>query len=426
VKRLCLRRLLPPVSCALLAGAAIAWADDWPSWRGPDRNGISQETRLPTQWSDTKNVFWKLRLPGPGGSTPIVWGERIFLTSGEGRGLVLLCVGTDGKERWKRKLGAAGRVNIKRGEANEASASPSTDGKHVWVFVGSGVLACFDLDGNEVWRFNVQDRYGRFDIQHGLHATPVLHGGRLYLSLLHSGAHWVIALDKATGKEVWKVPRKSDAEDESKEAYTTPCLWSDGKDAYLVVLGCDYATAHRLEDGAEVWRLGDLNPKARYNSAFRIIASPVAVPDLIVVPTARNGPVVGVKPAAKGAIRAGSPFEQFRTAKGSPDVPSPLVHGGQVYLCRENGVLICLDAKTGKELYQKPLHRSRYRASPVYADGKVYLTARDGTFSVVKAGPKFELLATNRLPDEFTASPAIANGRIYLRGFRDLYAIQEK
>jgi outer membrane protein assembly factor BamB len=426
VKRLSLRRLLPPASCALLACAAIVWADNWPTWRGPTRNGISTETRLPTQWSDTKNVVWKLPLPGMGGSTPIIWGERIFLTSGEGKGLVLLCVGTDGKQRWKSPLGRARRTNIKKGEANEASASPSTDGKHVWVFVGSGVLACFDLDGKEVWKLNVQDRYGKFDIQHGLHATPVLHGDRLYLSLLHSGAHWVIALDKATGKEVWKVARKSDAEDESKEAYTTPCLWSDGKDAYLVVLGCDYATAHRLDDGGEIWRLGALNPKGSYNYAFRIISSPVAVPDLIVVPTARNGPVVGVKPTARGTIGPGSPFEQFRTAKGSPDVPSPLVQGEEVYLCRENGVLICLDAKTGKEVYQKTLHRARYRASPVYADGKVYLTARDGTFSVVKAGPKFELLAENQLPDEFTASPAIANGRIYLRGFRHLYAIAEK
>ncbi len=426
MKRLSLRRLLPAVSCAVLACAALAWAENWPAWRGPTRNGISNETGLPTHWGDAKNVVWKLPLPGQAGSTPVVWGDRIFLTSAEGKDLVLLCAGTDGKERWKRSLGVARRTSIMRGEGNEASASPSTDGKHVWVFVANGVLACFDLDGNEVWRFNVQERYGRFSIQHGLHVTPVLHGDRLYLSLLHSGAHWVIALEKATGKEVWKVARPSDAEGESREAYATPCVWTDGKDAYLVVLGCDYATAHRLDNGAEIWKLGALNPAERYSYAFRIIASPVAVPDLIVVPTCRNGPVVGVKPSAKGTIKPGSPFEQFRVQKGSPDVPSPLIHGGQVYLCRENGVLICLDAKNGKPLYEQALHRARYRASPVYADGKVYLTARDGTFSVVKAGPKFELLATNRLPDEFTASPVIANGRIYLRGFRHLYAIQEK
>jgi outer membrane protein assembly factor BamB len=411
--------------CCLVAGAALAPAENWPQWRGPDNNGVSHETGLPTTWGAKTNVAWKAPLPGLAGSTPVIWGERIFLTSGEGRDLVLLCLGTDGKMRWKRKVGTAGRLVIKGGEANEASASPSTDGKHVYAFVGSGDFACFDLDGKEIWKFNAQARYGRFRIQHGMHTTPLLHGDRLYLSLLHSGGHWVIALDRATGKEVWKVARKSDAEGECKEAYTSPCLWQDGKDAYLVVLGCDYTTAHRLSDGSEIWRLGDLNSAARYEYAFRIIASPVATPDLIVVPTARGATVVGVKPGATGMIKTGSPFEQWRKTKGSPDVPSPLVHDGLVYLCRENGLLICLDARTGKELYQHALHRTRYRASPVYADGKIYLTARDGTFSVVKAGPKFELLATNTLPDEFAASPVVSGGRIYLRGFRALYAISE-
>src|SRR5262249_17301123 len=125
-------------------------------------------------------------------------------------------------------------------------------------------------------------------------------------------------------------------------------------------------------------------------------------------------------------ITPGNPSEQWRLAKGAPDVPSPLIHDGQVYLCRENGVLVCVDAKTGAKLYEEPVHRTRYRASPVFADGKVYLTARAGTFQVVKAGPKYDLLAKTELPDEFTASPAISNGRIYLRGFKALYAIGNK
>jgi outer membrane protein assembly factor BamB len=142
-----------------------------------------------------------------------------------------------------------------------------------------------------------------------------------------------------------------------------------------------------------------------------------------VVPTAKNGPVVAVKPDAKGTITAGSPFELWRKPSNTPDVPCPLVQRGLVYLCRESGVLICLDAKTGKEHYQQRLHPARYRASPVYADGKVYCIARDGYVSVVKAGPKFELLAENKLPDQIAASPAIADGRIYLRGFENLYVI---
>jgi outer membrane protein assembly factor BamB len=426
VKRLSLVCLLAIVWCVVLS-ATVAMPDNWPNWRGPDHTGVSRETALPTVWSEKKNIAWKLPMPGIGGSTPAVWGDRIFLTSSDGNDLVLLCVSTQGKELWKRQVGKVGRKIIKKDEANEASNSPSTDGKHVWAMFGSGDLACFDVGGKEIWKFNIQERYGKYRIQHGIHTTPLLHGDRLYLALLHSGAHWVISLDKATGDEVWKVERKTDATDESLEAYTSPCLWQDAgrKDAYIVVLGCDYTTAHRLSDGGEIWRLGDLNPKSKYQKAFRIIASPIATPELIFVPTARGTVFVAVKPEAKGTVKSGSAFEQWRKAKGSPDVPSPAAHDGLLYVCSEAGRLACWDSKTGKELYNESVHASRYRASPLVADGKVYLTARDGTFSVIKAGPTFTLLASNELNDVFTASPAIANGRIYLRGFKSLYAIQE-
>jgi outer membrane protein assembly factor BamB len=406
----------------LMAVSVPARAENWPQWRGPNGDGVSKETNLPTEWSDAKNVAWKLPLPGMGGSTPIVWSDRIFLTSEDGSDLVLVCVSTDGKELWKRKLGSATR-KVMNGEGNGASASPSTDGKHIYAFVGSGDLACFDFEGKETWKFNVQDRYGKFKIQFGMHTTPILYEDRLYLQLIHSGGAQVIALDKADGKEIWKVERKSDGHSECEHSYASPVIWHNGKEAYLVTHGNDYAIAHSLKDGSEIWRLGGLNPKEKYNATLRFVASPVATPDLIVVPSAKNGPVVGVKPDAHGNLKAGSDGEQWRRSNNTPDVPSPLVHDGIVYLCRETGVLICLDAKTGKELYQQSIHKQRYRASPVYADGKVYLTARDGTISVVKAGPKFELLATNKLPDQITASPVIANGRIYLRGFETFYAI---
>src|SRR5439155_10762068 len=142
----------------------------------------------------------------------------------------------------------------------------------------------------------------------------------------------------------------------------------------------------------------------------RFVASPVATPDLVVVPSAKNGPVVGVRPDAHGNLKAGSEGEQWRRSNNTPDVPSPLVHDGLVYLCRETGVLICLDAKTGKELYAERTHAARHRASPVCADGKVYLTARDGVVTVVQAGPKFKVLAVNKLPDQTAASPVISNG----------------
>jgi outer membrane protein assembly factor BamB len=409
--------------------AEVGRADNWPSWRGSEHDGISKETNLPVTWGENKNVAWKLQLPGKGGSTPAVWGDRIFLTYGAGKELGLLCVGTNGKPLWQKAVGTAARTAIRNDEANEASPSPSTDGKHVYVFFGSGDFACFDFAGKEIWKFNANDRYGKIRIMHGVHPTPLLHGDRLYVAFLHDGGHWVIALDKATGNEVWKVARPTDARFEGKQAYTSPCLWTEKGEPHLIVSGCDYATAHRLEDGSEVWRLGDLNPPApgaKYNQMYRIIASPAASKELLVVPTMRVGPVVALKPGAKGMVRLGSEFELWRR-KNSPDVPTPLIHDGLVYLCHaEKGMLTCVDGKTGRQVYEEPLHNSRYRASPVLADGKIYIVARDGTFSVVKAGPKFELLATNTLEDDFTASPAIAGGRIYLHGYGNLYAIGAK
>jgi outer membrane protein assembly factor BamB len=417
------RRLLA-ACCLLLFSAASSRADNWPQWRGPDGDGVCKETNLPTTWSATQNVVWKLPLPGRGSSTPAVWGDRLFLTSLDGPNLVLLCISTDGKELWKRKLGAVSGRMIKTEEGSPATSSPCTDGKHVYALVGPGDFAAFDFAGQEIWRFNPQERWGKFRLQFGMHTTPVLHGDRLYLQLLHSGGTWVVAIDKANGKDVWKVKRQSDARNECEHSYASAFLWHNDKDAYLVCHGNDYTTAHRLEDGSEIWRLADLNPQEHYHPTLRFVASPGVSPDLIVVPTAKGGPVVGIKPDASGLVKAGSPAEQFRRPKDTPDVPSPLVHGGQVYLCRENGTLICLDAKTGKEMYLQRLHAGIYRASPVYADGKVYCTARDGTVSVVQAGPEFKLLATNNLPDQIAASPAIANGRIYLRGFQTLYAIE--
>jgi outer membrane protein assembly factor BamB len=411
------------VACAfLLSWSCFALADNWPQWRGPNGDGVCTETKLPSEWGPSKNILWKLPLPGMSGATPAVWSERIFLTSEDGGNVVLFCVSTAGKPLWKREIGP-GKGRFRSDEGNQASPSPSTDGTHVYAFTGAGDFAAFDFDGNEIWRFNAQERYGKFRIQHGMHTTPLLYRDRLYLSLLHSGAMWIIALDKMTGKEIWKVERPTDGRGEGRHSYASPCLWHNDKDAYLVVHGCDYATAHRLSDGSEIWRLGDLNPKSRYDYSLRFVASPVAVPDLIIVPTAKNGPVVAVKPEAKGMIAAGSPFEQWRMPHNTPDVPSPLVHEGLVYLCSERGVLTCLDAKTGTRHYQQRLHSARYRASPVYADGKVFCTARDGTVTVVKAGPKFESLAVNTLPDQIAASTAISNGRIYLRGFEALYAI---
>jgi outer membrane protein assembly factor BamB len=290
--------------------------------------------------------------------------------------------------------------------------------------VGTGQLACFTVEGNEAWSFNLQDRYGKFEMMFGMTSTPVLDKGRLYLQLLHSGGATVLALDAATGNEIWKCSRPSDAKAECEHSYASPVLYRDAALELLLTHGCDYIVAHQLADGEEVWRCGGLNPKSKYNPTLRFVASPLAVPGLVIVPSAKNGPVLALDPASRGDVTDSSAGHYWTRAHNTPDVPSPLAVDGLVYLCREDGTLICVDAKTGDEHYTKRTHADRHRASPVYGDGKIYLTARDGTITVVKPGREFEVLATNKMEESMSSSPAISDGRIYLRTFEALYAIE--
>jgi len=236
-------------------------AENWPHWRGPRRDGTSTETGLPIKWSRTENILWRLPLPGPAAATPVVWGNRIFLTSTEGNHLVLFCISTDGKIVWKRILGA-GNKDVRGDEGNFAAPSPSTDGRHIWAFVGSGELLCYDFEGKEVWKTNLQTRYGKFNLFFVMASTPLLEGNRLYLQLIHSDASLVLALDKTTGREIWKHQRRSDARAECEHSYASPFLYRDGQREFLLIHGADYITAHRLNDGAEIWRCGGLKPSA--------------------------------------------------------------------------------------------------------------------------------------------------------------------
>ncbi|MFT3880140.1 MAG: PQQ-binding-like beta-propeller repeat protein [Gemmatales bacterium] len=233
----------------------------------------------------------------------------------------------------------------------------------------------------------------------------------------------MICLNAADGKDVWKIKRPSDGTDENPHSYASAQLWHKGDNAYLVVHGNDYTTAHDLKDGHEIRRLTGLNPAEKYNKFLRFVASPLVTPDLIIVPTAKNGPVVAVKPNAQGEFGPGSSYEQWRMERVTPDVPCPLLVDGLVFLCNEGGVFTCIDAETGKEQFKQRLYSNRYRASPIYADGKIYCTARDGTITVLKVGKTFEPISVNKLPDQVTASPIVSGGKIYVRGFEKLWCI---
>ena len=428
-----LRHLVVCAALALLC--SVTFADNWPGWRGPTGNGLSTEQGLATEWSPTQNVAWKLALPGPAGASPIVWGERVFLTSVNDAGeLLLIAIGTDGQQLWQQVV-ANGNQKARGDEGNSASPSPVTDGQHVWSFMGDGSLGCYTVEGKEVWKFNVQDRYGKFSIQFGMSSTPVLDAGVLYLQLIHGEGDaktreaCVVALEGATGKQVWRVDRPSDAIAENEHSYASAMLYQDGDKKFLLTHGADFLIAHDLKDGHELWRCGGLNrrddPSLGYDRTLRFVASPVAVPGLIIAPSAKQHPVLCIKPDGKGDI-TNQASQHFWSWKKTPDVPTPVVVGDLAYLCMENGNLTVLEARTGKEVYSQATHRQRHRASPVYADNKLYLTARDGKVNVIQAGRDFKVLAVNDLGEDQSSSPAISNGTIYMRTFGHLWAIRQK
>ena len=421
-----------------LAAAAPCTAENWPTWRGPTHNGISTETGIPTEWTKAKeNIAWRLELPGPSGATPAVWDDRIYLSSAQGDDLVLMCVSTAGKELWK-KVVTSGNKLARAGEGNSASPSPSTDGKHVWCFFGNGILCCYDRDGNEVWKLDVQDRYGKIDIQFGMTMTPVPHGDHLYLQLIHGtwGGPYIVGkvvkLNKKDGKEVWAVDRETGADDECKHSYASPILYEDGDTKFLITHGANHTIGYDLETGRELWRIAGLNGpsefnKNKYDNTFRMVASPGVAPGTIIVPTCKKGPVFAFKVNDSLTGLIDGPNGAYRwTFRSTPDVPCPLIKDGLVYLFMSDGKFACADLETGEEVYFERNHNSQSRSSPLYADGHIYLAAKDGTVMVIKAGRKYEAVSENSMNGEgVTASPIVANGTLYIRSASALYAIRK-
>lgn len=415
----------------LVACCAIpAAADNWPQWRGPKNDGHSAEKGIPTEWGPDKNIVWKLKLPGDGSSTPVVWGDKIFLTAPAGDEIVLLCIGTDGKEKWREKLSNTGQNRSNPEKATDASASCTTDGKHVWSYVGgksAGRLTCHTVEGKLVWDRDIQ-QYGKLDIAFGSHWTPVLYKGVLYQQVMHRKAQLLLALDAATGNELWKVERPGYSKGESPDVYASAFIWEGEGGPLLVAHGNDYCTGHKLSNGEEVWRVQGLNPKA--SGAWRFISCPLLSPDLIVVPSCKDGPTVAFNPVgAKGDISPENKAELWRLPSSAtfrtPDVVTPIRVDDVVYISGD-GPFWALDAKTGRQIYRETLSSGKHRGNLVVADGKIYVTSSTGAVDVVQAGREFKKLATNKLPDTIYATPAIANGRIYLRGHEYLWAIGTK
>jgi outer membrane protein assembly factor BamB len=404
-----------------MAGTFVE-AENWPQWRGPRQNGVSAERGLPIKWSTTENVAWKLAMPAFSGSTPIIWGEHIFLNTADGDALQLWLVNrTKGDVVWKRPLGGG---NFKIRKQNMSSPSPVTDGRHVWVMTGTGVLKAFDFAGKELWSRDIQKEYGAFGLNWGYASSPLLHDNSLFVQVLHGmktdDPSYVLRIDKATGKALWRVERPTEAIRESPDSYATPALLRYGKTAEIVVVGGDVVTGHDPATGKELWRSGGLNPE---NNPFnRIIASPLVV-DGIVYASTRVKPLLALKSGGRGDIT--NTHRLFSFDRG-PDVPTPAGDGKHLYIVDDRGVVHVLDAKTGAVIYgPERLKSGTYSSSPVLADDRIYATNEDGLTSVFAAGPKFELLSENALEDYCLSSPAISEGQIFIRTTQNLWAIGE-
>ncbi len=415
-------------------------ADNWPQWRGLQGTGISTETGIATSWSKTESVKWSVPLPGQGGATPAVWDDRLFLSSADGNDLVLICINTDdGQELWRVKV-TDGNQDARAGEGNSASPSPSTDGKHVWVFFSTGILACYDVEGNEVWKSDVGQRFGTIDIQFGMTSTPVLDGDHLYLQLIHGPMAFdnpaqtgkIVKLNKQTGETVWAVDRETKVVFECKHSYASPFIYDDGSHKFLIAHGADCTTGHSLETGQELWRFGnlngptDVNPK-RHDPTFRFVASPGMGSGKILIPTAKSGPLVAIN--VDNSLAGNANENAALTAWSldeTPDVSIPLIVDDLAYILHTDGKLQCVEIATGEQVYLNRTHTVQHRSSPVYADGKIYFCGKDGVCSVIKAGREFEILSTNEMGGEpITASPVVANGTLYIRTYSALYAIEE-
>jgi len=412
-----------PSALAVALLAAATGAENWPEWRGPERTGRSSETGLPLRWSATENVAWKLPMPERSGSTPIVWGDRVFLSVAAGDRLDLWCVDrAKGTAAWRRPLGGG---NVSPRKHNMSSPSPVTDGKTVWVMTGTGVLKAFDFAGAERWARDIPKDYGPFGLLWGYASSPLLHDGALVVQVLHGmntdAASYLLRIDGATGKTLWRVERPTDAVRESPDAYTTPALVGRGATAEIVVSGGDCVTGHDPATGKELWRAAGLNPEREGH--YRLVASPVASGDLVFVPS-RVRPLIALRAGGRGDVTRSHRLWSFDSG---PDVPTPATDGTHLYVVTDRGIVWCLDAKTGATVYgPQRIKPGTYSASPVLADGRVYVTSEDGVTTVYKAGPGFALLAENTVDELTLSSLAVSDGQLFLRTEKHLYCIGQQ
>ncbi len=427
----------------LCAPSLFAQARNWPQWRGPQSQGVSEEKNLPDEWSPTKNILWKIPIPGRGHSSPIVWGNRIFLTTDlEGdvipgqnavqhvrkgevwvhpdavsgnrkHTLKVLCLDRDsGKLLWERAAHDGAVYDDRHRKNTYASSTLATDGTNVYAFFEAEGVYCYDFKGNLKWKTSI----GKISkVGMGPGTSPVLHENLLILQGDNEdgGADlsYIVALEKKTGKEVWRTHRNH------RKTHATPLVLQAGTRTELVASGAESVIAYDPKTGKELWRAEGV--------AGHAIPSAVAGHGMVFVtagyPSKR---AIGIKLGGAGDLK-GTPAQVWKYDKGTAYVPSPILYGEYLYLVSDKGILTCIDAKTGTIVYEGgriPVPAT-FSASPVAYEGKIVLTSEDGDSYVIKAGPKHEVLKTNSLGEPVYASPAISAGRLFIRGEKHLYCI---
>lgn len=461
-----------PLALVALAGGAILNAaaqtaeDNWPAWRGPLDNGVSPRGNPPVSWSETNNVKWKVKIPGLGLSTPIVWGNRIFIQTaiptgrkvdapaeaapsppptnppsagtppgnapggprGGGRGpgmmggakptefhqFAVLCLDrATGKVMWQQvATEVVPHEGFRAGEGSFVSQSPVTDGAHIFANFGSRGLYAYDLDGKPAWKQTLGEL--RIKMGFGEGSSAALYQNKLIVNWDHEGASFIIALDKATGQTLWKQPR-----DEQTSWATPLVIERDGK-AQIITAASGKIRSYDMADGKLLWECGGLTAN--------VIPSPVADKERVFCMSGfRGSALLAIKLGGTGDLTSSDSIV-WRHNKNTPYVPSPLLYDSKLYFFSvNNGVLSCIDATSGKPLIDAERLEALpgVYASPVGAEGRVYLTGRNGAVVVIKQSDKLEILATNRLDDKFDASPAIAGKELFLRGRQSLYCLGE-
>jgi len=385
-----------------------ALAENWPAWRGPTGMGVSSEKNLPTYWSATDNVRWKVKLEGAGVSAPVVWGEHIFLTASDGRlndRLHVHCYHRkDGKLLWHNRLFGTAPTNL-YAPGGMAVPTAATDGKLVYVLFGTGDLAALDFAGRPVWIRSLAQEYGSFSNRWGMAASPVLVGDLLVVLVDHFAQSYLLGVDAASGANRWKTAR------DATVGWTTPLAVKVGGRTEIIVYGTYRAISYDAADGAQLWSVGGMH--------MQCIPSPVVVGNMLVACSGENTMAIRLD-GQKGDVSKS--HVTWTNEKAKNNVPSPLIYDGLIYLPGDRGIVQCLDVATGKEVWKKRLG-DEYHASPVAADGKIYFTSKQGTVHVLAAGRRFEVLEQNYLDEMMVASPAISQGNIFLRGEKHLFCV---